>query len=33
MHVVREFEPIQPEEEKVLMARAVGVEPIFHLAT
>jgi aryl-alcohol dehydrogenase-like predicted oxidoreductase len=33
MDVVQNFEPIKPEEEKALLARAVGVEPIFHLAT
>lgn len=32
MDVVQNFKPIQPEEEKALMARAQGVEPIFHLA-
>jgi aryl-alcohol dehydrogenase-like predicted oxidoreductase len=32
MDVAQNFEPIKPEEEKALLARAVGVEPIFHLA-
>jgi hypothetical protein len=32
MDVAQKFEPIKPEEEKDLMARAQGVEPIFHLA-
>ncbi|MFZ0960484.1 MAG: aldo/keto reductase [Terriglobia bacterium] len=32
MDVAQKFEPIKPEEEKTLMARAQGVEPIFHLA-
>jgi predicted aldo/keto reductase-like oxidoreductase len=32
MDVAQNFEPIKPEEEKALMARAQGVEPIFHLA-
>jgi aryl-alcohol dehydrogenase-like predicted oxidoreductase len=32
MDVVQNFEPIKPEEEMTLMARAQGVEPIFHLA-
>jgi len=32
MDVAQKFEPIKPEEEKALMARAQGVEPIFHLA-
>jgi len=32
MDVAQKFEPIKPEEEKVLLARAQGVEPIFHLA-
>ena len=32
MDVAQKFEPIRPEEEKDLMARAQGVEPIFHLA-
>lgn len=32
MDVVQNFEPLKPEEEKGLLARAQGVEPIFHLA-
>jgi hypothetical protein len=32
MDVAQNFEPLKPEEEKALLARAVGVEPIFHLA-
>jgi hypothetical protein len=32
MDVAQRFQPIQPEEEKTLMARAVGVQPIFKLA-
>ena len=32
MEVAQSFQPIAPEEEKTLMARAQGVEPIFHLA-
>jgi aryl-alcohol dehydrogenase-like predicted oxidoreductase len=32
MDVAQHFEPIKPEEEHSLMARAQGVEPIFHLA-
>jgi len=32
MDVAQKFEPIKPEEEKSLLARAQGVEPIFHLA-
>jgi aryl-alcohol dehydrogenase-like predicted oxidoreductase len=32
MDVAQKFEPIKPEEEKALLARAVGVEPLFHLA-
>jgi aryl-alcohol dehydrogenase-like predicted oxidoreductase len=31
MDVAQSFTPIKPEEEKTLMARAVGVEPIFRL--
>ena len=31
MDVAQKFEPIRPEEEKTLMARAAGVEPLFHL--
>jgi len=31
MDVAQKFEPLKPEEEKGLLARAVGVEPIFHL--
>jgi aryl-alcohol dehydrogenase-like predicted oxidoreductase len=31
MDVAQKFQPLQPEEEKTLMAGAVGVEPIFHL--
>jgi aryl-alcohol dehydrogenase-like predicted oxidoreductase len=33
MDVAQSFAPIRPEEEKALMARAVGVEPIFHLGS
>jgi len=33
MNVAQKFEPLKPEEEKTLMARAVGVEPIFHLGS
>jgi hypothetical protein len=33
MNVAQKFEPIKPEEEKALMARAAGVTPLFHLAT
>ena len=32
MDVAQKFEPLKPEEERALMARAQGVEPIFHLA-
>jgi aryl-alcohol dehydrogenase-like predicted oxidoreductase len=32
MDVAQRFARIKPEEEKTLMARAQGVEPIFHLA-
>lgn len=32
LNVAREFQPITPEEEKALMARAQGVQPLFHLA-
>jgi len=32
MDVAQKFEPLKPEEEKALLARAQGVEPIFHLA-
>jgi aryl-alcohol dehydrogenase-like predicted oxidoreductase len=32
MDVAQKFEPLKPEEEKLLLARAQGVEPIFHLA-
>jgi aryl-alcohol dehydrogenase-like predicted oxidoreductase len=32
MDVAQKFEPLKPEEEKGLLARAQGVEPIFHLA-
>jgi aryl-alcohol dehydrogenase-like predicted oxidoreductase len=32
MDVAQKFEPLKPEEEKALLARAAGVEPIFHLA-
>jgi len=32
MDVAQKFEPIRPEEEKALLARAQGVEPLFHLA-
>jgi aryl-alcohol dehydrogenase-like predicted oxidoreductase len=31
MDVAQRFEPIRAEEERTLMARATGVEPIFHL--
>jgi hypothetical protein len=31
MDVGQSFTPIKPDEEKTLMARAAGVEPIFHL--
>lgn len=31
LQVAQKYEPIRPEEEKVLMASAQGVEPIFHL--
>jgi aryl-alcohol dehydrogenase-like predicted oxidoreductase len=31
MDVAQKFEPIRPEEEKTLMARAAGVEPLFRL--
>jgi aryl-alcohol dehydrogenase-like predicted oxidoreductase len=31
MDVAQSFTPIKPEEEKALMARTAGVEPIFHL--
>lgn len=33
MDVAQRFAPIQPEEEKTLLARALGVEPIFHLGS
>jgi len=32
MDVAQNFTPLEPEEEKTLLARARGVEPIFHLA-
>jgi aryl-alcohol dehydrogenase-like predicted oxidoreductase len=32
MDVAQKFTPLSPEEEKTLLARAQGVEPIFHLA-
>lgn len=32
MDVAQNFQPIKPEEEQALLARAQGVEPIFHLA-
>jgi aryl-alcohol dehydrogenase-like predicted oxidoreductase len=32
MNVAQSFEPLKAEEEKALLARAQGVEPIFHLA-
>ena len=32
MDVAQKFTPLNPEEEKTLLARAQGVEPIFHLA-
>jgi aryl-alcohol dehydrogenase-like predicted oxidoreductase len=31
MDVAQKFEPLKPHEEKDLMARATGVEPLFHL--
>jgi predicted aldo/keto reductase-like oxidoreductase len=31
MDVAQNFKPLKPEEEKSLLARAQGVEPIFHL--
>jgi hypothetical protein len=31
MDVAQRFQPLQPEEEKTLMARATGVEPIIFL--
>ena len=31
MDVAQRFEPLKPEEEKTMMARAAGVEPIFRL--
>jgi aryl-alcohol dehydrogenase-like predicted oxidoreductase len=31
MDVAQKFKPISAEEEKTLMARATGVEPLFHL--
>jgi len=33
MDVAQSFTPIKPEEEKILMARAAGVEPIFRLGS
>jgi hypothetical protein len=33
MDVAQSFAPIKPQEEKTLMAHAVGVEPIFHLGS
>jgi aryl-alcohol dehydrogenase-like predicted oxidoreductase len=33
MDVAQKFHPLQPEEEKALMARAAGAEPIFRLGT
>jgi hypothetical protein len=33
MDVAQSFTPIKPGEEKALMARAEGVEPIFHLGS
>ena len=33
MDVAQKFEPIRAEEEKTLMARAAGAEPIFRLGT
>ena len=30
-HVAQRYEPIRAEEERTLLARAAGVEPIFHL--
>jgi aryl-alcohol dehydrogenase-like predicted oxidoreductase len=32
MDIAQKFTPLNPEEEKTLLARAQGVEPIFHLA-
>ena len=32
MDVAQNFKPLEPDEEKALLARAQGVEPIFHLA-
>jgi aryl-alcohol dehydrogenase-like predicted oxidoreductase len=32
MDVAQKFQPIKPEEEQALLARAQGIEPIFHLA-
>jgi hypothetical protein len=32
MDTAQKFQPLKPEEEKGLMARAQGVEPFFHLA-
>jgi len=29
--VAQKFEPLKAEEEKTLMARAAGAEPLFHL--
>jgi hypothetical protein len=31
MDVGQSFMPISPDEERLLMARAMGVQPIFHL--
>jgi aryl-alcohol dehydrogenase-like predicted oxidoreductase len=33
MDVAQKFQPLHSDEEKTLMARATGVEPIFHLGT
>ena len=33
MDVAQKFEPIRAEEEKTLMARAAGAEPIFRLGS
>jgi hypothetical protein len=32
LEVAARFEPIGKDEEKKLMARAAGVDPLFHLA-
>ena len=33
MDVAQHFQPLKPEEEKTLLARATGVTPIFHLGS